>query len=87
MEALIPIVMAGHRSTMIISTYSFTIAIIGVIISVGAALGSMFGPQLFKKVSIFTVIILALIFGFGVTSGALIANLYVILPFYFLLAV
>lgn len=87
MEALIPIVMVGHRSTMIISTYSFTIAIIGVIISVGAALGSMFGPQLFKKVSIFTVIILALIFGFGVTSGALIANLYVILPFYFLLAV
>src|SRR5699024_12240647 len=55
MNALVSIVMAANRSTMIISSYSFTLAIIGVVGSCGTALGSMFGPILTNKLSIFSV--------------------------------
>lgn len=85
--ALVPIVIAAHKTTMIISTYSFTIAIIGVVVSCGFILGSMFGQQLFKNISVFTLIISAIILSAFTTIAALVANIFVILPLYFFLAV
>lgn len=85
--SLLPIVIAGNRSTMIISTYSFTLAIIGVVVSAGAILGSVFGPQVFKKQSVFFMVIAAIILSIAATVGSLIANIFAILPFYFSLAV
>lgn len=86
MGSLLPIVMAGNRSTMIISTYSFTIAIIGLVVSAGSILGSTFGPQLFKKQSVFFMVILAIILSTVTTITALFVNIYVILPAYFALS-
>lgn len=53
MGSLIPIMIAAHKTAMVISRYSFTIALMGVVVACGAALGSMFGTQLFKKFTIF----------------------------------
>lgn len=86
MSALIPIVMAGHKSTMLIGNYSFTMAVMGVAVSCGAALGSMFGPQLFKKVSAFTMTIVAAGLSVLTTFSTLTAYIYAVLPFFFLLA-
>ena len=85
--SLLPIVMAANRTTMIISTYSFTLAIIGVVLSSGAILGSVFGPQVFKKQSVFFMVIVAIVLGIAATVAGLLANIFAILPFYFLLAV
>ena len=86
MSALIPIVMAGHKSTMLIGNYSFTMAVMGVLVSCGAAFGSMFGQQLFRKVSAFTMTIVAGGLSFLTTLATIIANIYIVLPFFFLLA-
>lgn len=86
MSSLVPIVIAGNKSTMIIGSYSFTMALMGVFASCGAALGSMFGPQLFKKVSAFTMTIVAVLLSFLTTLAALSANIYAILPSFFVLA-
>ena len=59
MGSLIPIMIAAHKTAMVISRYSFTIALMGVVVACGAALGSMFGTQLFKKFTIFSMTILA----------------------------
>ena len=84
--SLIPIMIAGNKSTMIITSYSFTIAVMGVVVSVGAILGSMFGPQLFKKALVFTITILAIILSFATTVATILANIYAVLAVYFLLA-
>lgn len=86
MGSLLPIIMAGHRSTMLISNYSFTLAVIGVVISVGSILGSAFGPQLFKKQSVFIMVMIAIILSIATTIAAFLTNIYAILPFYLLLA-
>lgn len=86
MSALIPIVMAGHKSTMLIGSYSFTMALMGVLVSLGAAFGSMFGQQLFRNVSAFTMTITAGILSFLTTLSSITAHIYAILPFFFLLA-
>lgn len=86
MSALIPIVMAGHKSTMLIGNYSFTMAVMGVLVSCGAAFGSMFGQQLFRNVSAFTMTIVAGGLSFLTTLATLAAHIYAILPFFFLLA-
>lgn len=86
MGSLIPIMIAGHKTTMIIFRYSFTIALIGVIVSCGAALGSMFGSQLFKKLTIFSMTILATLIALLTTIAIFIANTYFVLISYFLLA-
>lgn len=86
MSALIPIVMAGHKSTMLIGNYSFTMAVMGVLVSCGAALGSMFGQQLFRNVSAFTMTIIAGALSFLTTLSTLSAHIYAVLPFFFLLA-
>ena len=83
---LTTIVLAAHRSTMLIGTYSFTIALFGVITGAGFALGSMFGPQLFKKALVFTITILAIILSFATTVATILANIYAVLAVYFLLA-
>ena len=86
MSALIPIVLAVHKSTILIGNYSFTMAVMGVAVSCGAALGSMFGPQLFKKVSAFTMTIVAAGLSVLTTFSTLTAYIYAVLPFFFLLA-
>lgn len=86
MGALIPIVMAGNSSTMIITSYSFTIATIGLVVSCGAILGSMFGQQWFKNMSLFAMTVVAIGLSFVTTIFAFIANVFLILPCYFLLA-
>lgn len=84
--SLIPIVIAANRSTMIISSYSFTIAIMGIFASAGAILGSTFGPQLFKTQSIFSMTIFAIFLSIATSIAALCANIFFILPIYFLLS-
>lgn len=86
MSSLIPIMIAGHKTTMVISRYSFTIALIGVVVSCGAALGSMFGTQLFKKFTIFAMTILATLIALLTASSIFMANIYSVLTLYFLLA-
>lgn len=80
------IVLAAHRSTMVIGTYSFTLALISVMTGAGFALGSMFGPQLFKKASVFTVAILANAISVLTTLSSLAANIYAVLGMTFALA-
>lgn len=85
-EPLNTIVMAAHRSTMIIGTYSFTLALFGVISGAGMALGSMFGPQLLKKVSVFALTIAACSLSVVATAALFTANIYIVLVTFFLLA-
>lgn len=84
--ALLPIVIAGNSKNMIIYNYSFTIAIIGVIVSIGAILGSILGQNLFKNISIFILVIIALDFSIATTITSLLTNIYTILLTYFLLS-
>ena len=56
------------------------------LVSCGAAFGSMFGQQLFRKVSAFTMTIVAGGLSFLTTLATIIANIYIVLPFFFLLA-
>ena len=50
-------------------------------------LGTMFGPQLLKKVSIFTLAIISNVLSIVTTISVLLANTYLILGFFFLAAV
>lgn len=86
MSSLVPIVIAGNKSTMIVGSYSFTMALMGVFASCGAALGSIFGQQLFKKVSIFTMTIIAVVCSLITTLAALSANIYAVLISFAVLA-
>ncbi|KJY54256.1 Major facilitator superfamily permease [Lactobacillus kullabergensis] len=70
-EPLISIVIAGNRQEMVIGTYSFTIALIGAMAGIGAALGSIFGTNLFKNVSLYIIIIFANIAGASVIIAIL----------------
>ena len=70
-EPLISIVIAGNRQVMVIGTYSFTIALIGAMAGIGAALGSIFGTNLFKKVSLYIIIMFAYIAGASVIIAIL----------------
>lgn len=87
MNALVSIVIAANRPTMIISNYSFTLAIIGIVASCGTALGSILGPQLTKKISIFSVTNFSIIIDTCATAAVLVANIYLILPLFFLITV
>lgn len=86
MGSLIPIMIASHRSIMVISRYSFTIALMGAIVGSGAALGSIFGPHLFKKMNIFTTTIIANILALLTTVSIFLTNIFAVFFFYFLLA-
>ena len=87
MNSLVSIVMVANKSTMIISNYSFTLAIIGVVASCGTALGNIFGPQLTKKLSIFSITNFSIIIDACATAAVLVANIYLILPLFFLITV
>ena len=87
MNALVSIVMVANRSTMIISNYTFTLAVIGIVASCGTALGSIFGPQLTKKISIFSVTNFSIVVDICAIVAVLIANIYLILPLFFLITV
>lgn len=86
MGSLIPIMIAGHKQAMVISHYSFTIALMSALVGVGAALGSMFATKFFKKISIFNLTILATIVALLTTISILLANIYAVLISYGLLA-
>ncbi|MDF7671790.1 MFS transporter [Lactobacillus sp. ESL0701] len=64
LEPLISIVIAGNKS-MIIGTYSFTIALVGAVDSIGMALGSAIGTTLFKKTSLFMISLIDTVFSVG----------------------
>lgn len=83
---LINIVLVAHKSTMLIGTYSFTIALFNVVMGTRFAIGSMFGPQLFKKVSVFSTIIAANVASIITVSSVLFNNTYAVLTAEFLTA-
>ena len=78
MGSLIPIMIAAHKTAMVISRYSFTIALMGVVVACGAALGSMFGTQLFKKFTIFSMTILATLIALMTTFAIFATSIYLI---------
>lgn len=75
-EPLIAIVVAGNRQKMIIGTYSFTIALVGGAAAVGISLGSIWGVKIFKKVSLYKIILLATIAAIVVTSALIIKQIF-----------
>lgn len=85
LQALVPVVIAGHRGTMIIGHYSFTIALLEAVAGIGLVLGSLLSSKLFKKISLFAIVIWAMAFGILASIAALLANIYFILPVYFLM--
>lgn len=85
-EPLTTIVLAANRSTMIIGTYSFTLALMSVLSGIGFALGLMFGPQLLKKVSVFALAIAANALSIITTASVLATNIYAILVMIFILS-
>lgn len=57
-EPLISIVVAGNKS-MLVGSYSFTIALLGATAAIGLALGSAVGTKLLKKTSLFQLSLLS----------------------------
>lgn len=57
-QPLISIVIAGNKS-MLIGSYSFTIALLGAAAAIGLALGSAVGTKLFKNTSLFQLSLLS----------------------------
>ena len=86
-EPLISIVIAGNKSSMVIGTYSFTIALIGGVMTAGMALGSIVGTKLFKKMSLFTIAIISTVLSIAVIGTMLIKNIFICLPIMASLAV
>ena len=84
-EPLISIVIAGNRQVMVIGTYSFTIALIGAMAGIGAALGSIFGTNLFKNVSLYIIIMFAYIAGASVIIAILSKQIWFCLVTYCIL--
>ena len=84
-EPLISIVIAGNRQVMVIGTYSFTIALIGAMAGIGAALGSIFGTNLFKNVSLYLIIMFAYIAGASVIIAILSKQIWFCLVTYCIL--
>ena len=84
-EPLISIVIAGNRQVMVIGTYSFTIALIGAMAGIGAALGSIFGTNLFKNVSLYLIIMFANIAGASVIIAILSKQIWFCLVTYCIL--
>ncbi|RMC42042.1 MFS transporter [Lactobacillus sp. ESL0233] len=79
-EPLISIVIAGNKSSMVIGTYSFTIALIGGVMTAGMALGSIVGTKLFKNMSLFTIAIISTALSIVVIGTMLIKNIFIYLP-------
>lgn len=75
-EPLVSIVVAGNRQVMVIGTYSFTIALVGAMVGIGTALGSIIGTNLFKKISLYAVILFANVAGASVIIAILNKNIW-----------
>ncbi|RMC51097.1 MFS transporter [Lactobacillus sp. ESL0225] len=86
-EPLISIVIAGNKSSMVIGTYSFTIALIGGVMTAGMALGSIVGTKLFKNMSLFTIAIISATLSIVVIGTMLIKNIFICLPIMVSLAI
>lgn len=52
-EPLFSITLAAHKNSMVILSYSFTLALTNVAAAIGAAVGSIFGQKIFRSVNIF----------------------------------
>ncbi|BDR57150.1 MFS transporter [Xylocopilactobacillus apis] len=86
-EPLISIVTAGSRKTMIVFNYSFTIALIGATLACGMALGSIVGPQVFKKTSLIMLSVVASVICIITAIVVLLKNIFFIMPVLFVLGV
>ncbi|MCO6524536.1 MAG: MFS transporter, partial [Candidatus Schmidhempelia sp.] len=75
-EPILSIVVASARNSMIILSYSFTIALVGAAESCGIILGSILGPQIFKKVSIFRITLLSAITSVATVIAILTKNIF-----------
>lgn len=75
-EPILSIVVASARNSMIILSYSFTIALVGAAVSCGIILGSILGPQIFKKVSIFIITLLSAITSVATVIAILTKNIF-----------
>ncbi|WEV51017.1 MFS transporter [Lactobacillus sp. ESL0731] len=85
LEPLISIVVAGNKS-MLIGTYTFTIALIGAVESIGFALGSAIGTTIFKKTSLFVNALIDTIISAGTTLAIINKNIIATLIFITLLS-
>ncbi|WEV36892.1 MFS transporter [Lactobacillus sp. ESL0677] len=85
LEPLISIVVAGNKS-MLIGTYTFTIALIGAVDSIGFALGSAIGTIIFKKTSLFVISLIDTIISAGTTLAIINKNIIATLIFITLLS-
>ncbi|MDF7682338.1 MFS transporter [Lactobacillus sp. ESL0679] len=85
LEPLISIVVAGNKS-MLIGTYTFTIALIGAVDSIGFALGSAIGTIIFKKASLFVISLIDTIISAGTTLAIINKNIIATLIFITLLS-
>lgn len=70
-EPILSIVIAGNKSAMVIGTYSFTIALVGAVAAIGSASGSIVGTMIFKKTSLYVIVLLALISAASVIISAI----------------
>lgn len=82
---LFTIILATHKQTMLIGSYSFTLAIGETIVGGGMILGSLFGPTIFKKTSVFLLAIYSSILALFASLSLFINNLFVILGTFALL--
>ncbi|WP_240402272.1 MFS transporter [Lactobacillus jensenii] len=82
---LFTIILATHKQTMLIGSYSFTLAIGETIVGSGMILGSLFGPTIFKKTSVFLLAIYSSILALFASLSLFINNLFVILGTFALL--
>lgn len=73
-EPLISIIIAGNK-TMVIGNFSFTIALVGAIVSIGVATGSALGSSLLKNVTLFQIALLDLCSSAIVTIAMLNRNI------------
>ncbi|MBP2058990.1 MFS family permease [Lactobacillus colini] len=78
-EPLLSIVIAANKNIMVIGTYSLTITLVGGAISIGIILGGIFGPQIFKRQSIFIISIYALLVSLCILIAVFFRNILVCL--------
>ncbi|BDR57656.1 MFS transporter [Xylocopilactobacillus apicola] len=79
-EPLTSIVVAANRKSMILFNYTFTIAIIGSLLAIGASLGGIFGPKVLKKVPLISLSVVTAIVGALTIVGLISKNIFLCLP-------
>ncbi|WEV43769.1 MFS transporter [Lactobacillus sp. ESL0684] len=79
-EPLLSILVAGNKS-MLVGTYSFTIALFGALDSIGMALGSAIGTKIFKQTSLFIISLLDTLASIAMVIALLTKNMLACLVF------